>query len=883
LGGGLRPADRLVNLWELLDKTAPEEEPFLHRELAALGEDWKSLRPARALRPKSWARDASVSCAAALLLAWLLSGSGAGAFAVRRVLWPWGSEASWITVSPGDARVPSGESVTVSVRLRVPSASAPELFVREKGGDWERRPLVRSPDGSHRAVLERVVEPLSYRARHRGLWSDTHTLTPFLPPRLDRLRLTVRPPAYLGAPAETYDELVSLRAPEGAALEGEAVPDRPLREARLTTPEGTDVPLFPAGPGGFRFRGVVRRTGAWTFHLTTKEGDSAEVPVSVEAVPDQPPLVRLLSPEGNVSVSVRSRLPVVYETSDDHGLARVRLVVKADDGSERIVPLSKDSGVREEVVTPLRLGLAPGRRADAWVEAADGNPAGTGFARSAVFSLLVTDKEGDRLRREQALERWRDGLMAARTDEDLLRGKAAAPNPDWRSLAGRQDMASEGLRELTKDLEKIVEESGTDDPWLSAEHAAALDAMKDLLRDAAPRAKAALSEGRRDAAASALEEVVSGLDRIASASEAAGKASHARALSGRDDYLDAAQELSDAIKNGDMSAEERKIMDAVMAEIAQSLGEVAAALQTLPGFLPDAPAGTDPSQVLKMSDMLKNLMETKDALDRGDAVSARKAAERLLEQLKQMRKILAAGGGGAGGDAGGMPPALSEELDAAAEEVRALAKRQEALIGRTEAVRDAAGLRLKQAQDKAMLSMPVSTVVTSPTYTEDDAARLRKAADDQDALRRDTAAFREKIEALTRKTMLLSPRSLTRLRKAGEAMEKASEFLRKVQPAEASSPQDEALNLLQDEVRDAESLKRGAGGSGEGAAFGMGAGARGGGSPVGPQPAGPTRLPRAGDYRPPKEFREELLKALEEKYPSRQGPLIEDYFKRWKK
>ena len=41
---------------------------------------------------------------------------------------------------------------------------------------------------------------------------------------------------------------------------------------------------------------------------------------------------------------------------------------------------------------------------------------------------------------------------------------------------------------------------------------------------------------------------------------------------------------------------------------------------------------------------------------------------------------------------------------------------------------------------------------------------------------------------------------------------------------------------------------------------------------------GPTRLPRAEDFRPPKEYREELLKALDEKYPSRDEGLIEDYF-----
>ena len=43
---------------------------------------------------------------------------------------------------------------------------------------------------------------------------------------------------------------------------------------------------------------------------------------------------------------------------------------------------------------------------------------------------------------------------------------------------------------------------------------------------------------------------------------------------------------------------------------------------------------------------------------------------------------------------------------------------------------------------------------------------------------------------------------------------------------------------------------------------------------------GAVRIPGAGDYLPPKEFREEILESLKEKYPESQGGLIKDYFKR---
>lgn len=40
----------------------------------------------------------------------------------------------------------------------------------------------------------------------------------------------------------------------------------------------------------------------------------------------------------------------------------------------------------------------------------------------------------------------------------------------------------------------------------------------------------------------------------------------------------------------------------------------------------------------------------------------------------------------------------------------------------------------------------------------------------------------------------------------------------------------------------------------------------------------PVRLPRADEYKPPKEFREELLRSLREKYPKAYERAIKDYY-----
>ncbi len=43
---------------------------------------------------------------------------------------------------------------------------------------------------------------------------------------------------------------------------------------------------------------------------------------------------------------------------------------------------------------------------------------------------------------------------------------------------------------------------------------------------------------------------------------------------------------------------------------------------------------------------------------------------------------------------------------------------------------------------------------------------------------------------------------------------------------------------------------------------------------------GTVRIPGAEDYLPPKEFREEILESLKEKYPQSQEETIKQYFKK---
>jgi hypothetical protein len=291
------------------------------------------------------------------------------------------------------------------------------------------------------------------------------------------------------------------------------------------------------------------------------------------------------------------------------------------------------------------------------------------------------------------------------------------------------------------------------------------------------------------------------------------------------------------------------------------------------------PKDMDPSKVLKMEDMLKNLAEAAGAARSGDASSALAAARRLLDQVRMMKDILSRAGDRYAGE-GGLSPEVAEAARRFTAKLRAVADRQESLKSRAQGLWDAAYLRLREEQPRILASSPTATVPREPALTEPDRSDLGSQSVEERALKTDALALRDDLAVISSGTARLGPKERRRLEDAAGEMEKASGFLGEPKPAEAIAAEEEALRLLRESEDAMGGLTSGGG------IFGgsPGAGRPSGGMPLpwGGAPVGPTRLPRAKDYHPPREFREDVLRALEEKTPARDRPVIEDYFKRWK-
>ncbi len=292
----------------------------------------------------------------------------------------------------------------------------------------------------------RVLEGLDVLVARRGL-------APLPMTWLDLVRVTVQPPAYLRAPDRAIFPGLGSAEARGSAV---TVRGAPLLDGRrLVLTDGTrEVPFVDDGSGGVVARYVLDhdaelRVAARFGEVLIREPEG----VTLEAVPDAPPLVELEGAPERIELRDFDRRELRYEASDDHGLRQVDLVLRAG-GREDRRPLTRLDGETKltrgayaiESSDPfLRRTFLP---VEVGIEARDDDAtAGVKWGKSALITLLPVPVGEPEAARYVALHAVRDALTDLLASE--LTPPEGVPEPDRRKEdAARTQAVAAQLRAL---------------------------------------------------------------------------------------------------------------------------------------------------------------------------------------------------------------------------------------------------------------------------------------------------------------------------------------------------------------------------------------------------------------------------------------------------
>ena len=336
--------------------------------------------------------------AVALLLVALVTGRDTGRQswdALSLLLWP-----SHITleVTPGNARVQSGNAFTVQARLVGNRAPVVARLLQAAPGSDEWQAVDMNTDG--RGAFTLTLDALSHSFRYRVLAgpasSDTFDVAVITPPRVARIDVEYAYPPALGLAPRLEEDGGDIYGPAGTNVVVIVHTDAPVANGQLVLSAEQSLELKPTAAN--TLRGALEIAGNGSYRVALADGDGmksrGDTEYFIRILDDRPPDVHVVRPAGDRRVTRLDEIEIAAEAQDDFGVAAMDLVYAVRGGAERVVPMpvpphaTTVSG--RHVLYLEELDIAPGDFISYYVRARD-LPRGkrASESRSDIFFLEV--------------------------------------------------------------------------------------------------------------------------------------------------------------------------------------------------------------------------------------------------------------------------------------------------------------------------------------------------------------------------------------------------------------------------------------------------------------------------------------------------------------
>lgn len=639
-----------------------------------------------------------------------------------------------MVVTPGDVEVLRGTDVRVGVaaqgRFQVEVAW-------QEAGEVARSEVLVVENGRAQHVFASVSATISYRViGDAGMEAGPYSIVPIDPLFVSDLVVGVAYPPHTGIPADEYrGDPPPLRLPYGSTVTFEGTASRPLSSVELVDSAGAASLGFEVDAASFRGSWRPNRNGVFDWSFRDQSGEPAEIqpePLEILMVADSAPLVSIPLPGRDTILPLNLRQPLVLQAQDDYGLRRLELVAyRVTAFGERLEPVVQGldlGGTRAALARPnldLRSwGLMPGDTVRYYARAVDNRPTGQ-EGRSPEYVLRMPAAAELQREAEEALEGVAERLEqlaeeAARQAEEnrerALESAAeqaqGAPPDEQADFEEREELQNalesqaemtnqvDSLRAELESLERIMEEAGQADPELSAE----LEELQELLREMdseelqqrMEEVAEAMQQGDMEQANQSLEEMAAEQENFRERLEESLEQFRRAAV--EQDFRATTSEAEELARQEEALSDAMKEGDdpQLRAEQQQELMDRAEQLET----------------------QMERLEERLDELGEQEAASGvQEARESSQESRQQMSEAREKSNQGENQDAGDEAEQAAEQMQAAAEQ-------------------------LQQAQQEM-----------AQEQMEQQAAALRRTADDALSLARQQNTLREEMRGASREQL----------------------------------------------------------------------------------------------------------------------------------
>jgi hypothetical protein len=233
---------------------------------------------------------------------------------------------------PGDVVIGRGEPLELNAALDGTPVERATLFLQPENDEPRTVSMVAHGtdpiEFSHR--LRAVEQPFEYRFRAGDGQSEWYSVSVAERPEIEKLLLTVTPPAYTRKETKTFERLPQRVATiQKSKLELAIRPKAPVQTVVLQLGGDKQVALTAEGDGWYHWETTLDEGFDFTTVLTESHGLQNRRPpkCSVSVYPDRPPAVKVLTPDDQMAVRPGETIPITFSASDDVGIESAELLV----------------------------------------------------------------------------------------------------------------------------------------------------------------------------------------------------------------------------------------------------------------------------------------------------------------------------------------------------------------------------------------------------------------------------------------------------------------------------------------------------------------------------------------------------------------------------
>lgn len=251
-----------------------------------------------------------------------------------------------IDVRPGSIKVRAGDPVTVVARIPgVDGAVVPTLTVGSGEAARSARMTRGATPEEFTITLSNITTSFPYRVAAGSATSAQFAVEVIRPVRIASIDVRYDYPGGIGLEPHTEKDGGDIFAPAGTKVQLTINTDKAVADGQVRLAGGQAVNL--AGHNQvFTADLTVSKDGSYRVALTDVDGlrNEGDTEYFIRMLNDRPPEVRILRPAGDKQVSPLEEVVIEARADDDYGVRSLELVIKANTGKEKVVPIDSRSG-----------------------------------------------------------------------------------------------------------------------------------------------------------------------------------------------------------------------------------------------------------------------------------------------------------------------------------------------------------------------------------------------------------------------------------------------------------------------------------------------------------------------------------------------------------